>query len=143
MKIAVVISTFHKSVAEKLLVGARRGFIEHAVENFEIFEVPGAFEIPVFCKRLLDTGDYDVLIALGCVIKGQTDHYEHVCRTCSDNIAGLASESGVPIIFEVLMCDSIKLAIERAGGKMGNRGYDAVLYALEMAHALQKMESGK
>lgn len=139
MKIAVVISMFHRSIAEKLLAGARRGFEECGVADFEVFEVPGAFEIPVICKRLIDSRGYDVLIALGCVIKGQTDHYEHVCRTSSDGIAALARESGVPIIFEVLMCGSIEQALERSGGSMGNRGYDAARCAYGTVKLLERV----
>lgn len=142
MNIAVVISTFHQSVAQKLLAGARLGFEECLIRDFDVFEVPGAFEIPVFCKRLLDAGAYDALIALGCVVRGQTDHYEHVCRTCADGVATLARESGVPIIFEVLMCDSIEQALVRAGGVMGNRGYDAVKYAFEMVNLLKRVKAG-
>lgn len=138
MKIAVVISTFHRPVAQRLLTGARRGFEECGVTDFEVFEVPGAFEIPVMCKRLIDAGGYDAMIALGCVVKGQTDHYEHVCRTSADGIAALARASGVPIIFEVLMCGSIEQALERSGGSMGNRGYDAVKCTCEMVKLLER-----
>jgi 6,7-dimethyl-8-ribityllumazine synthase len=145
MKIAVVASKFNENIVQKLLDGAQQAFEEFVIDDgrldFEVFWVPGAFEIPVMCKKLLDTGVYDALVALGCVIKGQTDHYDHVCRTCADNVAQLARKSGVPIIFEVLMCVTIEQALERAGGKMGNRGYDAAQYALEMAETFAKMAS--
>lgn len=139
MKIAVVVSVFHRPIAQELLSGARRGFEECGVSDFDVFEVPGAFEIPVMCKRLLDTSSYDALVSLGCVIKGQTDHYEHVCRTCADNVAAIARESGTPIIFEVLMCRSLEQALQRSGGSAGNRGYDGARYACEMVNLLKRV----
>lgn len=136
MKIAIVASKFNENIVERLLEGAKKALDENNISTYEVFRVPGAFEIPVMCKHLIENGQYDALIALGAVIKGATDHYEHVCRTCSDGIAKLSLKTGVPIIFEVLMCHTIKQALERSSGKMGNRGYDAGLCAIEMVEMI-------
>lgn len=136
MKIAIVASKFNGNIVERLLEGAKKALDENHITTYEIFRVPGAFEIPVMCKHLIKNGKYDALIALGAVIKGATDHYEHVCRTCSDGIAKLSLETGIPIIFEVLMCHTIEQALERSSEKMGNRGYDAGLCAIEMVEMI-------
>lgn len=136
MKIAIVASKFNENIVEKLLEGAKKALNENDIKTYEVFRVPGAFEIPVMCKHLIENGKYDALIALGAVIKGATDHYDHVCRTCSDGIAALSLQTGVPIIFEVLMCHTIEQALERSSGKMGNRGYDAAACAIEMVEII-------
>lgn len=139
MKIAIVASRFNEKIVLRLVQGAKQGLKENKTSDYEIFWVPGAFEIPVMCKHLIDRGKYDALIALGVVIKGDTDHYEHVCRTCADGIASLSRESGVPIIFEVLMCKTLSQALLRGGGRLGNRGYDAVKYALQIISAIKEI----
>ena len=127
MKIGVIVSKFNNEITEKMLLEAEAVLNEKEI-NYEIERVPGAFEIPLIAQRMAKTGEYDALITLGCVIKGETDHYEMVCRACVDGIRKIMLKYDLPIVFEVLMVNSIKLAEARI-----SRGKDAAEIAIWMA----------
>ncbi len=127
MKIGVIVSKFNNEITEKMLIAAE-GVLNEKEVNYEIERVPGAFEIPVIAQRMAKTGEYDALLTLGCVIKGETDHYDMVCQACVDGIREVMLKYDLPIAFEVLMVDSIKLAEARI-----DRGKDAAETAIFMA----------
>ena len=127
MKIGVIVSKFNNEITEKMLFEAEKVLNEKEV-NYEIERVPGAFEIPLIAQRMAKTGEYDALMTLGCVIKGETDHYDMVCRACVDGIREVMLKFDLPIAFEVLMVDSIKKAEARI-----SRGKDAAEVAILMA----------
>ncbi len=127
MKIGVIVSKFNNEITEKMLLEAEQVLNEKEV-NYEIERVPGAFEIPLIAQRMAKTGEYDALLALGCLIKGETDHYDMICRACVDGVREVMLKYDLPIAFEVLMVNSIKLAEARIG-----RGKDAAKVALWMA----------
>jgi 6,7-dimethyl-8-ribityllumazine synthase len=135
MKFAVVVSRFNAFITERLLAGAtdalrRTGAL---AENIEIVRVPGAFEIPTAAKMLAETGNYNALVSIGCVIRGDTAHYDVIVNEVTRGIGEVALATGVPIGFGVLTCDTLEQAIDRAGLKMGNKGFEAALAALELA----------
>ena len=136
MKFAIVAARFNEFIVSKLVSGATDGLIRHGVDekNVEICWVPGAFEIPFAAKKLAESKKYDGVICLGAVIQGSTSHYDYVCSEVSKGVAHVALSSGVPTIFGVLTTNNIEQAIERAGTKAGNKGYESALSALEMAH---------
>lgn len=127
MKIGIIVSKFNNEITEKMLFEAEQILNTHEI-NYEIERVPGAFEIPLMAQRMAKTGAYDSLLTLGCVVKGETDHYEMVCRACVDGIREVSLKYDLPIAFEVLMVKSIKLAEARI-----NRGKDAAEVAIWMA----------
>lgn len=133
LKIAIVVSRFNSFISEQLLLGALDGLKRHNVseDDIEIYKVPGAFEIPFMCKKLANK-NFDAIIALGAVIRGNTPHFDYVASEVSKGISHVALESGKPVIFGVLTTDTIEQAIERAGTKAGNKGYDAAISAIEM-----------
>lgn len=139
---ALVAARFNEFIVEKLVAGAVDTLIRHGAEdaNIDIVRVPGAFELGVVCKRLADSGDYDAIIALGCVIRGGTAHFDYVAGEAAKGLAAAGMSSGVPVIFGVLTTESIEQAIERAGTKMGNKGAEAALSAIEMVDLLRKLE---
>jgi len=139
LKVGIVVGRFNEFITGKLLSGAMDGFKRHGVneEDIDIAWVPGAFELPMIAKKLVNTQNYDAVIALGTVIRGATTHYDYVCNEAAKGIASVSLESGVPVIFGVLTTENIEQAIERAGTKAGNKGYDAAVSAIEMAN-LQK-----
>lgn len=145
LKFAVVISRFNEFIGAKLLSGAIDGLKRHGVqeEDIQIIWVPGAFEIPLAAKKAAKSGKYHGIICLGAVIKGATPHFDYVSAEVSKGIAHVGLETEVPIAFGVLTTDSIEQAIERAGTKAGNKGYDAAVTAIEMANLLQEMEKEK
>ena len=140
-KIGIVCARFNEFITSKLLGGAMDGLVRHGVkeENVDVAWVPGAFEIPVVAKRMAESGKYDALLALGAVIKGSTDHYDYVCAEVSKGIASVSLSTGLPVMFGVLTTDNIEQAIERAGTKAGNKGYDVALSAIEMINLFEKM----
>jgi 6,7-dimethyl-8-ribityllumazine synthase len=140
--LALLAARFNSDVVERLVAGARQALREHQVPepDVELFWVPGAFEIPLLARKLADSGKYLAVIALGCVIRGETDHYDHICSSVSQGVARVALDSGVPVIFGVLTCETREQALERAGGRVGNKGYDAALAALEMITLIRKLE---
>lgn len=135
-KFAIAASRFNEFIVSKLICGAEDGLVRHGVndEDISLVWVPGAFEIPLMAKKLAKSGKYDAIICLGAVIKGSTSHYDYVCAEVSKGIASVGLETDTPIIFGVLTTDNIEQAIERAGTKAGNKGYDAALSAIEMAN---------
>jgi 6,7-dimethyl-8-ribityllumazine synthase len=138
----IVVARFNGLITSKLLDGAMDGLIRHGVrdEDVDVAWVPGSFEIPVAAKRMAQTGRYDAVLCLGAVIRGATPHFDYVAAEASKGIAAVALQTGVPIIFGVLTTDTIEQAIERAGTKAGNKGYDAAVTAIEMANLLRAIE---
>ena len=142
LKFGIVIGRFNEFIGSKLLGGALDGLKRHGVqeENIEISWVPGAFEIPLVAKKMATLNKYDAVICLGAVIKGSTPHFDYVCAEVSKGVASVSLETGIPVIFGVLTTDSIEQAIERAGTKSGNKGYDAAVTAIEMANLLKNIK---
>ncbi|MCI5502140.1 MAG: 6,7-dimethyl-8-ribityllumazine synthase [Lachnospiraceae bacterium] len=136
MKIAIVGARFNEFIVSKLISGARDGLVRHGVNDDDITLawVPGAFEIPHVAKKMAESGKYDAVICLGTVIRGATSHYDLVCAESSKGIANVGLETGVPVIFGIVTTDNIQQAIERAGTKAGNKGYDCALSAIEMVN---------
>lgn len=141
IRIGIVISRFNEFITSKLLGGAMDGLIRHGMNEDDITAVwvPGAFEIPLIASRMARSGKYDAVICLGAVIRGSTDHYNYVCNEVSKGIASVSLETGVPVLFGVLTTDSIEQAIERAGTKAGNKGYDCALSAIEMVNLMKNI----
>ncbi len=141
-KIAIVASRFNEFIVSKLISGAEDGLKRHNVkdENITLAWVPGAFEIPLVAKKLAKTGKYDAVICLGAVIRGATSHYDYVCNEVSKGIASVSLETGIPVLFGVVTTENIEQAIERAGTKAGNKGYDCALSAIEMIHLLKEIQ---
>lgn len=140
-KIGIVCARFNEVIVNKLLSGAIDGLERHGVEadNITAAWVPGAFEIPTAAKKMAESGSYDAVIALGCVIRGQTTHYDYVCNEVSKGIAQIGMASGVPTLFGVVTTENLEQAITRAGSKAGNKGYDAAVAAVEMINLLRLM----
>lgn len=140
-KFAVVIARFNEFIGGKLLDGAKDALTRHdtKVEDIDIYWVPGAFEIPLVAKRVAESGRYSAVICLGAVIRGNTPHFEYVSAEVSKGVAQVALSSGVPVMFGVLTTDSIEQAIERAGTKAGNKGFDAAMSALETVNLLEQI----
>jgi 6,7-dimethyl-8-ribityllumazine synthase len=141
LRVAIVCGRFNDLITERLLAGARDGLLRHGVDEASITEawVPGAFELPLVAKRLASTGDFDAVICLGAVIRGATGHYEHVAGQCAAGIQQAQLDTGVPVVFGVLTTDTIEQAIERAGTKAGNKGYESAETAIEMADLLRQL----
>jgi len=142
LKVGIVVGRFNEFIGSKLLGGALDGLKRHGVdeESIEISWVPGAFEIPLVAKKMATLNKYDAVICLGAVIKGSTPHFDYVCAEVSKGVASVSLETGIPVIFGVLTTDSIEQAIERAGTKAGNKGYDAAVTAIEMANLLTNIK---
>lgn len=138
-KYAIVAARFNEFIVSKLVGGAQDALVRHGVEDNDIALawVPGAFEIPLVAKKLAASGAYDGVLCLGAVIRGSTSHYDYVCSEVSKGVAAVGLETGVPTIFGVVTTDTIEQAIERAGTKAGNKGYDAACTAIEMANLLR------
>jgi 6,7-dimethyl-8-ribityllumazine synthase len=138
---AIVASRFNELISKKLLEGAIDCLLRHngQQENINIVWVPGAFEIPLVAKKLAKSGKYNAVICLGAVIRGNTQHFEYIAAEVSKGIAAISLELEVPVIFGVLTTDTIEQAVERAGTKSGNKGWDAALSAIEMADVLAKL----
>ena len=136
MKVGIVMSRFNEIIVTKLLGGAIDGLTRHGVDEDNITGawVPGAYELPLVAKQMAESGKYDAVIALGAVIRGSTTHYDYVCNEVSMGIAHVALETGVPVMFGVLTTENIEQAIERAGSKVGNKGYDCAVGAIEMVN---------
>jgi 6,7-dimethyl-8-ribityllumazine synthase len=142
LRFAMIAARFNDFVVEPLIRGALDALRRHGVadKQIDIVRVPGAFDIPIVARKLALSQRYEALIALGCVIRGQTPHFEYVAGECASGIARIALESGVPIAFGVLTTDNAEQAVDRAGGKAGNKGADAALVALEMANLLRRLD---
>ena len=143
MKVGIVCARFNEFIVSKLLGGAIDGLTRHGVskEDIAVSWVPGAFEIPLIAKRMAKSGKYDTIICLGAVIRGATSHYDLVCNEATKGIAQVSLETGIPVIFGINTTETIEQAIERAGTKVGNKGYDAALTAIEMVNLLRGLDS--
>jgi 6,7-dimethyl-8-ribityllumazine synthase len=142
LRFALVAARFNDFVVEPLVRGALDALRRHGVSDkqIEIVRVPGAFDIPLAARKLALSRRYEALVALGAVIRGQTPHFDYVAGECAAGLARIALESGVPIAFGVLTTDTVEQAVDRAGGKAGNKGADAALVAIEMANLLRRLE---
>jgi len=143
-RFAVVVSRFNEEITEGLLRGALEFFAEQSIptETVKIVRVPGAFEIPLAAKRLAESGDYDAIVCLGCLIKGDTMHFEYIADAASHGIAQAAISTGVPIAFGVLTTMTEEQAVERSGAGAGNKGREAAAAALEMAALFRQLDEG-
>ena len=143
VRVAIVAARFNEFVVERLVTGAVDALLRHGAseKSLELVRVPGAFDMPLVVRRLALSKRYDAIVALGAVIKGQTAHFDFVAGECASGVARAALESGVPVGFGVLTCDTLEQAIDRAGGKAGNKGADAALAALEMANLLKRLDA--
>ena len=141
MKIGIVAARFNEFIVSKLLSGAVDGLVRHGVEEDDITAawVPGAFEIPLMAEKMAQSGKYDAIICVGAVIRGSTSHYDYVCNEVSKGIAQVGLKSGIPVLFCVVTTENIEQAIERAGTKAGNKGYDCALSAIEMVNLMRQM----
>ena len=139
LKVGIVVSRFNSFIAERLLDGALDALLRHGASDGDItvVRVPGAFEIPLVTQRLAQSGNYDAVICLGAVIRGATPHFEYVSAEVSKGVAQVSLKTGVPVAFGVLTTDSIEQAVERAGTKAGNKGFDAAMTAIETANLLK------
>ena len=143
LRIAIVVATFNEFITSKLLDGAQAALARHGVrdDDVSVASVPGSFELPLVAKKLAESGQHDAVICLGAVIRGETDHYEHVAGEAAKGISNAGLASGVPVIFGVLTTDTLEQAINRAGGKQGNNGYGAGLAAIEMANLMRALDA--
>lgn len=138
-KYAIVVSRFNEFITSKLLGAAVDGLTRHGVveSDIDMAWVPGAFEIPLIAQKLAASKKYDAIITLGAVIRGSTSHYDYVCNEVAKGVAKVQLDSGIPVIFGIVTTENIEQAIERAGTKAGNKGYDAAVSAIEMANLLK------
>ena len=141
-RFAIVVSRFNDFICSRLMEGAVDALVRHGgdEDKISVIKVPGAFEMPLAAKKLVQTGSYDAVICLGAVIRGATPHFEYVAAEVSKGIANVALESDVPVTFGVLTTDNLEQAIERAGSKSGNKGYEAAMAAVEMANLFRVLE---
>ena len=143
VRVGIVAARFNEFIVSKLVSGAIDGLSRHGVEdeNIDVAWVPGAFEIPLIAKKMAKSGKYDAVICLGAVIRGATTHYDYVCSEVSKGIANVGLESEIPVMFGVITTENIEQAIERAGSKAGNKGYDCALGAIEMINLIKNIEA--
>src|SRR6516225_7033380 len=140
-RFAVVAARFNATIVDDLIAGALDGLKRHGVADtaVDVVRVPGSFEIPPVAQRLAKSGKYAAVICLGCVIRGDTDHYDHVAGQAAKGVGQVALKTGVPVIFGILTCDTLEQAINRAGAKAGNKGFDAAMTAIEMVNLLRQL----
>ena len=143
IKVGIVVARFNEFITSKLLGGAKDGLVRHDVpeENIDVAWVPGAFEIPLIAQAMVKSKKYDAVICLGAVIRGATSHYDYVCNEVSKGIAQVSLQSEIPVMFGVLTTDNIEQAIERAGSKAGNKGFECATGAIEMINLLRKIRA--
>jgi len=141
LRIAVAVSRFNEVVTARLLSGARSALERHGVrdEDVDVAWVPGAFELAVVAKRMAESHRYDAVVCLGAVIRGETPHFEYVAGEAARGIGQVARETGVPVSFGVITSNTLEQALDRAGGKVGNKGYDAAVNAIEMANLMRQL----
>ena len=142
IKVGIIAARFNEFITSKLLGGAVDGLMRHDVKenDIEVAWVPGAFEIPLIASKMAKSGKYDAVICLGAVIRGSTTHYDYVCSEVSKGIANVSLNSNIPVMFGVLTTENIEQAIERAGTKAGNKGYDCAVGAIEMVNLIREIE---
>ena len=143
IRVGIVVARFNEFITSKLLGGAMDGLLRHNVaeDDIHVAWVPGAFEIPLVASKMAKSGIYDAVICLGAVIRGATSHYDYVCNEVSKGVASISLENDIPVMFGVLTTDNIEQAIERAGSKAGNKGYDCALGAIEMVNLLREIDA--
>ncbi|HLB29067.1 MAG TPA: 6,7-dimethyl-8-ribityllumazine synthase [Dehalococcoidia bacterium] len=139
LRLGIVVARFNETITQRLLEGAQDALRRHGASDVDIAWVPGSFDIPLVARRLAETGYYQAIICLGAVIRGETPHFEYVSNVVSQGVARVALESGVPTIFGVITADTVEQAMDRAGVKGGNKGYDAALAAIEMANLMRQI----
>ncbi len=141
LRIGIVVSRFNELLSSRLLSGAKDALTRHGVgeDDIDVAWVPGGFEIPLAAKRLASSGRYDAVVSLGVVIRGTTPHFEYVASEVAKGVAATSLDTGVPVVFGVITADTIEQAVERAGTKSGNKGWDAAMSAIEMAKLLKGM----
>ncbi len=144
MRVGICVSRFNELLSSRLLGGAMDGLVRHGVaeDDVDVAWVPGAFELPLVASKMAATKKYDVVLALGVVIRGGTPHFEYVAAEVSKGIAKISLDSGVPVMFGVITADTIEQAVERAGTKHGNKGWDAALAGIETAKVLRALDEG-
>jgi len=144
LRFAIVVSRFNSLVTQRLLDGALDALRRHGADEnaITVVYVPGSFEIPLVAKRLAQSGAFDAVICLGCIIRGDTPHFEYVASEAAKGIAQVALETSVPTIFGVVTADTLEQALERAGAKAGNRGFEAAMTAMEMANLMRQLSAG-
>ncbi len=142
IRVGIVAARFNEFITSKLVGGALDGLKRHDVrdEDIDVAWVPGAFEIPLIASRMAKSGKYDAVICVGAVIRGSTSHYDYVCSEVSKGIANVSLNSDIPVMFGVLTTDNIEQAIERAGSKAGNKGYECATGAIEMVNLIRRLE---
>lgn len=141
MKVGIIAARFNEFITSKLLGGAMDALVRHEAneENIDVVWAPGAFEIPLVASKMAKSGKYDAIICLGAVIRGSTTHYDYVCSEVSKGIASVSLDSGIPVMFGVLTTETIEQAIERAGTKAGNKGFDCAMGAIEMVNLMKTL----
>ena len=141
-KFGIIVSRFNDFISSRLVEGAMDALLRHGAteEQVSVIKVPGAFEIPLTAKKLAESGQYDAVICLGAVIRGSTPHFDYVAAEVSKGIASVALESRIPVTFGVLTTDNLEQAIERAGSKSGNKGYNGAMAAIEMVNLFKELE---
>jgi 6,7-dimethyl-8-ribityllumazine synthase len=141
LKVALIASRFNDIITARLVEGAIDGFVRHGADpkSLTLVKVPGSFELPQVAARLAAQGSYDAIVALGCLIRGETPHFDLIAAEATKGLAQVAASSGVPLSFGLLTCDSMEQAIDRAGGKAGNKGWDAALAAIEMVSLFRRL----
>jgi 6,7-dimethyl-8-ribityllumazine synthase len=144
LRFAIVVSRFNSLVTQRLLEGALDALRRHGADEnaITVVYVPGSFEIPLVAKRLAQSGAFDAVICLGCILRGDTPHFEYVASEAAKGIAQVALETSVPTIFGVVTADTLEQALERAGAKAGNRGFEAAMTAMEMANLMRQLSAG-
>ncbi len=142
LKFGIIVSRFNDFISSRLVEGAMDALLRHGAteEQVSVIKVPGAFEIPLTAKKLAESGRYDAVICLGAVIRGSTPHFDYVAAEVSKGIASVSLESRIPVTFGVLTTDNLEQAIERAGSKSGNKGYDGAMAAIEMVNLFKELE---
>jgi 6,7-dimethyl-8-ribityllumazine synthase len=140
-RVAIAAARFNAGIVDRLLTGAVDGLVRHGVakEAIAIVRCPGSWELPLVCQKLAASGKHDAVIALGAVIRGDTSHYDYVASGCANGLARVALDAKIPVVFGVLTCETLDQAEARAGGKAGNKGYDAAITAIEMVNLLGRL----
>ncbi len=140
-RFALVAARFNSAIVDPLVAGALDALKRHGVDDsaVDLVRVPGSFEIPLVAQRLATSGRYAAVICLGAIIRGDTDHYDHVAGQAAAGVARASLDTGVPVVFGVLTCDTLEQAVNRAGGKAGNKGFEAALTAIEMVNLLRQL----
>lgn len=143
IRVGIIVARFNEFITNKLLGGAIDGLKRHSIseDNIDVAWVPGAFEIPLIASKMAKSGKYDAVICLGAIIRGSTSHYDLVCNECAKGIAQVSMNSDIPVMFGVITTENIEQAIERAGSKAGNKGYECALGAIEMINLIHEIEN--